>query len=273
MPVRRARLSAALAACWLVLSACAASPGPVARVALLAPFEGRYREVGYNAWYAAQLAFSGQDSASVALLAVDDGGTPQSAERAAYTLAADPSVVAAVVIGYDAATATPALADLPRIIVGEWGAPEDGLTFHLAARELRQTYSVPATISVTDAAAAPAPLRAGEVLGLEGFSRLRPDWQGVVLATSGAPAADAYRAQYAALGPYTPPPNHLAMLTTDAFDMLLALDLRTRESAAQSLSTAQHDGRSGVIRFVDGWWQNAPIHLFTRAASGLIAAP
>lgn len=273
MAVSRARLRVALAACCLVLAACAAAPGPVMRVALLAPFEGRYREVGYNAWYAAQLAFGAQDSATIELLAVDDGGTTQAAERAARALAADPSVVAAIVLGYHAAAATPALGNLPRVIVGEWGAPEHALTFQLAARTLRQAYSVPATISVTDAADWPAPLAAGEVLGMHSFSRLRPDWQGIVLVTSGAPADDAYRAQYAALGPYTPPPNHLAMLTTDAFAMLLSLDLRTRESAAQSLAAAQVTGRSGVIRFIDGWWQNAPVNRLTHAASGLVAAP
>src|SRR5690349_2126250 len=40
------------------LSGCAITPHELTpRIALLAPFEGRYREVGYNAYYAVRLAF------------------------------------------------------------------------------------------------------------------------------------------------------------------------------------------------------------------------
>ena len=51
-----------LAALLLVaLTACGGTP-PVMRLALLAPFEGRYREVGYQALYAARLAQIGRAS-------------------------------------------------------------------------------------------------------------------------------------------------------------------------------------------------------------------
>ncbi|MCS7070642.1 MAG: hypothetical protein NZM00_03995, partial [Anaerolinea sp.] len=44
------------------------------RIALIAPFEGRYREVGYNALYAARLALADAES-GVQLLPLDDGGS------------------------------------------------------------------------------------------------------------------------------------------------------------------------------------------------------
>ena len=40
----------------LFLSACAASTQPVVKIGLVAPFEGRYRQIGYEAIYAARLA-------------------------------------------------------------------------------------------------------------------------------------------------------------------------------------------------------------------------
>ena len=66
-----------------VVSACAVVRTPsIVRMALLAPFEGRYREVGYNALYAARLGFCRRQAIlQVDLLAVDDGGT-QAANRA-----------------------------------------------------------------------------------------------------------------------------------------------------------------------------------------------
>ena len=61
----------------LIMCGCAIVKAPITtRVALLAPFEGRYREVGYNALYAARLAFADSSIMSIELLAVDDGGTP-----------------------------------------------------------------------------------------------------------------------------------------------------------------------------------------------------
>lgn len=261
-----------LAAVGIALWGCADAP-PVQRIALLAPFEGRYRELGYNAWYAARLAFAEPGGPGAELLAVDDGGTPEAARVAARALAADPSVSAAVVLGYDAASAADALADIPRIVVGEWGAPDHSLSFHLSARALSQAITLPAGISVTDAAAAPAPFTGGEVVGLEGFARLRSDWRGVVLLTSGAPADAAYRAQYTALGPYTPQPNHLAALTTDAFRFLLSLGPRSRADTAAALEQMSFAGHAGAIRFVDGWWESAPVNRWTRDSAGLIAAP
>jgi ABC-type branched-subunit amino acid transport system substrate-binding protein len=64
----------------------------ITRIALLAPFEGRYREVGYNAYYAALLALGESGSTQIELLAVDDGGSPATAAQRAAALARDPWV-------------------------------------------------------------------------------------------------------------------------------------------------------------------------------------
>ena len=56
---------------------------PVVKIGLVAPFEGRYRPIGYDVIYSARLAVreinaaGGIDGHRVALVALDDGGDPQ----------------------------------------------------------------------------------------------------------------------------------------------------------------------------------------------------
>ncbi len=89
---------------WLLifLSACSASTQPVVKIGLVAPFEGRYRPIGYEAIYAARLAIreinarGGIDGRRIELVALDDSGEPEKALTAARQLALDPQVVAVV---------------------------------------------------------------------------------------------------------------------------------------------------------------------------------
>jgi ABC-type branched-subunit amino acid transport system substrate-binding protein len=104
-------LSVALALC---LSACA-STQPVVKIGLVAPFEGRFRAIGYEAVYAARLAIreinarGGVHGYRIELVALDDRGEGERAIEAARQLVIDPQVVA--VIGhYRPATSAAALA-------------------------------------------------------------------------------------------------------------------------------------------------------------------
>lgn len=87
-------LSWALAGCGGV--------APVLKIGLVAPFEGRYRSVGYDAIYAARLAVREINAAGgigpyrVALVALDDGGDPALAYDVAASLVTDPAVMAVV---------------------------------------------------------------------------------------------------------------------------------------------------------------------------------
>jgi len=127
--------------CGLLLALMAARcrfPGtvrPTVKIGLVAPFEGRYRYVGYDVIYAVRLALREVDAAggvggySVELVAYDDGADPDLAVEQARKLAVDPELVA--VIGHfreettGAALPVYAAAGLPLI------APallDDGLT-------------------------------------------------------------------------------------------------------------------------------------------------
>ena len=98
----------------LTLTSCDLAPGstaPVVRIGLVAPFEGRHRGIGYDVIYAARLAIrQANDGGGIAgyrveLVALDDGGDPELAERAARSLTIDPMVVAAMGHWLDETTA------------------------------------------------------------------------------------------------------------------------------------------------------------------------
>ena len=86
----------------LILTACTVLPAgtaPIIRIGLVAPFEGRQREIGYDLIYAARLCVrqwngrGGVENYRVELVALDDGGDPERARRAAQSLGIDPAVV------------------------------------------------------------------------------------------------------------------------------------------------------------------------------------
>ncbi len=87
--------------CLLPATGCRAVPATL-KVGLVAPFEGRWRDVGYDAIYAARLAVrelnesGGIDGYRVELVALDDGGDARLAAEAAATLATDPQVLVAL---------------------------------------------------------------------------------------------------------------------------------------------------------------------------------
>jgi ABC-type branched-subunit amino acid transport system substrate-binding protein len=91
---------------WLssIVAACAfpGSTAPVIKIGLVAPFEGRYRPIGYEAIYAARLAIreinaqGGLRGYRIELVALDDKGDPELAIEQARQLAIDPQVMAVI---------------------------------------------------------------------------------------------------------------------------------------------------------------------------------
>lgn len=111
----------------ILLTGCT-SVTPVVKVALVGPFEGQQRAVGYDVIYSARLAVRQVNEAGgiggyrVALVALDDGGSPELARQVAESLVIDPAVVA--VVGHwgdettETAVPTYAAANLPIIQTG-----------------------------------------------------------------------------------------------------------------------------------------------------------
>ena len=102
-----------LALVVMLLAGCA-FPGtvrPTVKIGLVAPFEGRFRYVGYDVIYAVRLALREANAAggvggySVELVAYDDGADSAMAIQQARKLAVDPEVVAAIGHFRDSTTA------------------------------------------------------------------------------------------------------------------------------------------------------------------------
>ena len=110
MPVSRPPLKVVLAVGWIaavvvaVCSGCIQTTPDVVKIGLVAPFEGRYREIGYDVIPAARLAvreWADQNPEAhlvFEIVAYDDGGNPQSAVEQAQRLVMDPQV--AIVLGH-----------------------------------------------------------------------------------------------------------------------------------------------------------------------------
>jgi ABC-type branched-subunit amino acid transport system substrate-binding protein len=142
------RVSLALAALALAIApACGASltPLPTVKIALVAPFEGRFAAVGYEAFPAMRIALRKQIAAGgiggyqVEFVAYNDNADPVQAARMARNVVLDTSVVA--VIGHYrldttlAALAVYTQAGLPVIAPGIPAdlLPEDPLVFRMGA--------------------------------------------------------------------------------------------------------------------------------------------
>jgi hypothetical protein len=236
-----------------LVSACTVVRAPAPPViALLAPFEGEWREVGYNALYSARMALSDAGEASQ-LLAVDDGGTYEAAASHARALAGNSSVRVVILLGPFATHAhtQSALNDLPAIIVGGWGArPTRPNVVQLASPDLPDAV-----------AAADAELHGDERLMLAYSLRMLPHSADVVVYTSGSPASEAFAARYARQGAFVPQPNPLAMLVYDA-----ALIASQWSAGAPDFSSASAGART--YRFSSGYWLDAPVNRLTLNAAG-----
>ncbi|MDE2637722.1 MAG: hypothetical protein OXI30_15275 [Chloroflexota bacterium] len=230
-----------------VLAACDAGLPP--KITLLAPFEGQYREIGYNALYAIRLAFADAGTPAAQFLAVDDGGTIESAVERVKALNIDPAVVAIFVLG-PAAThpAVQTTNDKPLIIIGNWGhdrSDEDSL--YAASPDLAKARAT------------------GDLSMLSPSLDIRDESETLHFASSGALPDVAFRERYVNSALYAPPPNLLATLTYDIARLTLAA-LASNEAPA----TSSHHGITGAIRFKDGYWVGAPVNRYRYKGGELV---
>lgn len=242
------------------------------RVALLGSFEGRYREVGYNALYAARLAVEDAAVPGIELLLIDDGGTVQSATERALALAQDPLVKAVLLTGY-AATAPEtqvALGDLPALIIGNWSASlETDTMFMLASRDLAAALTTPPGVGVLDAAAITGDVTGGEVFALEQIPLLSDHLDTFTIVSNANLPDAAFAERYQNSGLFVPEPGLLATLTYDATRIALeAASQENRAAAGDIIRQITYTGLNGTIRFEDHFWAGAPLHFYRYDANG-----
>ncbi len=268
---------------WLIsllllstLSACAVgnSPTEIKRIALLAPFEGRYREIGYDALYAARLALSDSQASHIELLAVDDGGSVSSATDRLLALQDDPLVTMVISLGYATAKAEKPLntdAPLPLLIVGYWDAqPVDESTWILASAEIANRIMTEGDIAITDAAMIAESFTCADICALKQFAQLSANFDQTTVVSSALLPQQEFIERYQQSDQFAPPPGLLTTLTYDA--MSIAIDAsQTQSDRAQIqayITETTFAGLNGEIRFTDGYWANAPLHEYIYDENG-----
>ncbi len=235
----------------------------IVRIVLLSSFEGRYRDVGYEAYYAARLATSEWNNKQIELLAIDDGGTVESAVERAKALRLDPTVLGVVALGYAATDAETqkAFGELPLIIAGSWGAqPESEWVFVLAKPNLNASLTTPPRVSLSEAAGLEAPLVGHEIFALESLRQLREDLSGITIVSSTTLPNESFRERYINSDSFTPEPGLIAASTHQAVNLLLE-------------AVMSEQSHNGIQQFLAnqseaGYWIDAPLHFFAYDESG-----
>jgi len=229
------RLVLLIAGIGLVSGCAVRRDDPPPRIALLAPFEGENRGIGYDALYAARLAFADADT-HIELYPIDDGGTIESAVNRAEALAGDPLTAAVIILGQTASApqTLTALADLPMLIVGEWGvsANQAGV-FVLSAQELTAD---------------------------DTHGDFRRD---TVYRSSALSPTFEFAERITGSDPFAPTPGLYSMLTYDAAHIAIAALRATRSATETALAETDYTGLNGRIRFsAAGYWLDAPIYTY-----------
>ncbi len=191
-----------------VLTACVPALPRVIKIGLAAPFEGRYRSIGYDAIYAARLAVreinaaGGVNGWQLELVAYDDRADLEMSRAAARNLLTDPDVVA--VIGHYRQETTAAAGEfymageMPLIALGGWLTNTTGV-WHLSPSPetlaARMLTAAPVITPATAALWGDGPLAAALAAQMpaQGYRRIAdgdgPPWPDVVFST--LPPADA----------------------------------------------------------------------------------
>jgi hypothetical protein len=255
----------------LMLVGCSGrSEGSIQRIALLAPFEGRNSEIGYDAYYAVRLAIQEHGNDNIELLAIDDGGSATSAANRAQALASDPLVKVAITLGNNATQpeTQQAFGQLPVIIVGQWQAkPNSKNIYMLASADLANVLTpFDHNLSVTEAADMQTPVVGGELFALTQFPLLSKNTANITIASNAhLPDAD-FRQRYMSSGQYVPEPGLLATLSYDA--AATALEAMKSNDPSQTIANSNYNGLNGTIHFADGYWADAPIHYYKYDSNG-----
>ena len=287
-------------ACALLLCGCVQVVRPVVKIGLVAPFSGRYREVGYEVYHAVRLAVheanlaGGINGYSVKLMSLDDAGNPQQARLQAEKMLADPQVVAIIGHWLDETTvaaaplyskasvpmlATSSSRDLP---VSTRGIFRFYPTHHFIVREMEQITAEAGTgticlcgviegVAWLDTHAA-RPAVGGPLWGLQQFMLLTPTTEEFYFVTP-APmpddthGGDAFAIRYRTLSRGFEP-GWLSVLAYDATQTLLtAIDTSSKpvtpSTVTERLAQSSLSGLSRHISFdADGNWRMPHLSIY-----------
>ncbi|MFQ5409468.1 MAG: ABC transporter substrate-binding protein [Anaerolineales bacterium] len=298
--------------CWrvfsaLILTGCVSSTRPVVKIALVAPFEGRYRELGYEVITAARLAVREANASAppsspmITLVAFDDQGDPVRATEQARKVSADDEIVA--VVGHwleeTSAAAVPVYTarQLP-VIVTASAVPDHPGVFHAypsSAALDDVTHTLGPTVSycacgvelssTESTAAATGDLLGPSVWALDQFWRLNEIEGARFVAPVSFPqditAAAAFRHEFTAASAAGAPGPH-ATLAYDIVNMLAAA-IRSasagrgappRAKVAVTLANFSWEGLAGAYAFDENGRLSAQLaHVYEWRSGTVLEVP
>lgn len=228
----------------------------ITKIALLAPFEGRYREIGYNALYSVRLVMSDHQAQDIHLLAVDDGGSVETATDRIQALNVDPAVEAIIVLGESASHPDVQQAnDKPLVIIGFWGhirADED--TLIVSHREIEEQVTTVASMTDLDLSTTWV---GGDQYMLEQIPDLYENLENLTIISSALLPDEDFYERYINSDLYVPEPNLLATLTYDVAGLVI-----TALQNNQAIADITYEGINGDFSFTEGYWSNAPLNRY-----------
>jgi hypothetical protein len=257
----------------MFLSGCAVNRQlSVVKIALLAPFEGRYREIGYDALYAARLAIADSGYDYIDLLAIDDGGSVESAMDRAQAIQHDPQIALTLLLGLKAVDSQvqAAFGEHPVLIIGHWNTQPSGENVAiLSSHTIDSRLSQPQPNNITSITENNFPLMGSELFALKQVSVLYSDLSGItVLSSASLPDVD-FIQRYLASDSFVPQPGLLTTLTYDATH--LAIESIVNETP---LRETQYTGINGTIVFdADGYWRDALLYEYIYENGELVRKP
>ncbi|MGJ3241004.1 MAG: hypothetical protein ACFE0Q_20005 [Anaerolineae bacterium] len=249
------RLLVALIASLMLAHCSVYQTETVTRIALLAPFEGPYREIGYEALYAAQLALA--DYNVVELLAVDDGGRVETAQLRMAALDQDDAVGVVIALGHHATRdSVQQMTQRPILIAGHWHTmPAHEHVFLLANQAIDEQITFENDLDELNTR---EHVRGSEMLALTQVpTLLGANAEQLTIFSSGQLADSDFRQRYIESAEFAPQPYLIAPLVYDATQ--IAIQAITQHTP---INTLVYEGINGIIQFENGYWHNAPIHRY-----------
>ena len=234
----------------LLFTACTPQASSTPKIALLAPFEGRYREIGYEALYAAQLAIGDNGESHIDLVPIDEGETLELTVLRAQALTQNPDIAAVILVGTQSTVpeVQEVLNSILHIVAGYWDtAPNQETAYMLASPEIdvraqsRNAESEVATV----------------------IEQSDSSLSEITILTSGNLPDENFTERYLNSAEFAPQPGIVATLAYDA----TAIAIQSIQQNV-SLDEIEYDGINGVIQFENGYWLNAPINTFSYSEDG-----
>lgn len=237
---------------WLLASCAVINSPQVTKIVLLSSFEGRYREIGYDALYAARLAISDSERDDLTLLAIDDGGTIETAIARAKAIALDNTIEVVIVLGIYATDSHVLDAlDKSTIIAGHWGASSHEQVIMLANPHI-------------DAQIATSSPNGSEIFALKQTPLTQDNVADMTIWSSASYPNDSFTERYMTSDLFVPYPAIYTTLVYDATSIAIE-HIRT----GIVLHNIEYNGINGAFTFdTTGYWVNAPLYKYSYNADG-----